>query len=149
MTSRHREEGRVLIMRLAKIAVGLAAAGLALPALAASETAALQKLVERMEKLEARNLELEKEVKALKGAWCLPMWRSTKFITVAVQGGKDVEDCRKVGYAIGHSPLVKTAFFASDPNLGRILAAIGYAGITDLGHLGRFLKGWPEYWPSG
>lgn len=54
-------------MRLAKIAVGLTAAGLALPALAASETAALQKLVERMEKLEARNLELEKEVKALKG----------------------------------------------------------------------------------
>ena len=57
---------------------------------------------------------------------------ATKFITVAVQGGKDVEECRKVGYAIGHSPLVKTAFFASDPNLGRILAAVGYAGITDL-----------------
>ncbi len=57
---------------------------------------------------------------------------ATKFITVAVEGGKDIEECRKVGYAIGHSPLVKTAFFASDPNLGRILAAIGYAGITDL-----------------
>ena len=57
---------------------------------------------------------------------------ATKFITVAVQGGQDVEECRKVGYAIGHSPLVKTAFFASDPNLGRILAAVGYAGITDL-----------------
>ena len=57
---------------------------------------------------------------------------ATKFITVAVEGGKDVEECRKVGYAIGHSPLVKTAFFASDPNLGRILAAIGYAGISDL-----------------
>ncbi len=57
---------------------------------------------------------------------------ATKFITVAVEGGKDVEECRKVGYAIGHSPLVKTAFFASDPNLGRILAAIGYAGIGDL-----------------
>ncbi|UCV11096.1 bifunctional glutamate N-acetyltransferase/amino-acid acetyltransferase ArgJ [Dechloromonas denitrificans] len=57
---------------------------------------------------------------------------ATKFITVAVEGGKDVEECRKVGYAIGHSPLVKTAFFASDPNLGRILAAIGYAGIADL-----------------
>lgn len=57
---------------------------------------------------------------------------ATKFITVAIQGGKDVEECRKVGYAIGHSPLVKTAFFASDPNLGRILAAVGYAGITDL-----------------
>ena len=57
---------------------------------------------------------------------------ATKFITVAVEGGKDREECRKVGYAIGHSPLVKTAFFASDPNLGRILAAIGYAGIADL-----------------
>jgi len=57
---------------------------------------------------------------------------ATKFITVAVEGGKNSEECRKVGYAIGHSPLVKTAFFASDPNLGRILAAIGYAGIADL-----------------
>ena len=57
---------------------------------------------------------------------------ATKFITVAVQGGKTVEECRQVGYAIGHSPLVKTAFFASDPNLGRILAAVGYAGIGDL-----------------
>ena len=57
---------------------------------------------------------------------------ATKFITVAVEGGKSVEECRQVGYAIGHSPLVKTAFFASDPNLGRILAAVGYAGITDL-----------------
>ncbi|MEI7428954.1 MAG: bifunctional glutamate N-acetyltransferase/amino-acid acetyltransferase ArgJ [Betaproteobacteria bacterium] len=57
---------------------------------------------------------------------------ATKFITLAVEGGKDHEECKRVGYAIGHSPLVKTAFFASDPNLGRILAAIGYAGITDL-----------------
>ena len=57
---------------------------------------------------------------------------ATKFITVAVQGGKSIEECRQVGYAIGHSPLVKTAFFASDPNLGRILAAVGYAGISDL-----------------
>ena len=57
---------------------------------------------------------------------------ATKFITVAVEGGKSVEECRLVAYAIGHSPLVKTAFFASDPNLGRILAAIGYAGIDDL-----------------
>ena len=57
---------------------------------------------------------------------------ATKFITVAVEGGNNIEECRKVGYAIGHSPLVKTAFFASDPNLGRILAAVGYAGITDL-----------------
>lgn len=57
---------------------------------------------------------------------------ATKFITVAVEGGKTIEECRQVGYAIGHSPLVKTAFFASDPNLGRILAAVGYAGIGDL-----------------
>jgi glutamate N-acetyltransferase / amino-acid N-acetyltransferase len=57
---------------------------------------------------------------------------ATKFITVKVEGGRDDDECRKVGYAIGHSPLVKTAFFASDPNLGRILAAVGYAGIADL-----------------
>jgi len=49
-----------------------------------------------------------------------------------VESGKDREECRKVAYAIAHSPLIKTAFFASDPNLGRILAAIGYAGIDDL-----------------
>jgi glutamate N-acetyltransferase/amino-acid N-acetyltransferase len=57
---------------------------------------------------------------------------ATKFITVRVEGGLDAEECRKVGYAIAHSPLVKTAFFASDPNLGRILAAVGYAGVEDL-----------------
>ena len=57
---------------------------------------------------------------------------ATKFITVAVEGGKTQAECLKVAYAIGHSPLVKTAFFASDPNLGRILAAVGYAGIDDL-----------------
>jgi glutamate N-acetyltransferase/amino-acid N-acetyltransferase len=57
---------------------------------------------------------------------------ATKFITIDVQGGKTEEECRLVAEAIAHSPLVKTAFFASDPNLGRILAAIGYAGITDL-----------------
>ena len=57
---------------------------------------------------------------------------ATKFITIAVEGGRDEAECRKVGYAIAHSPLVKTAFFASDPNLGRILAAVGYAGIDDL-----------------
>lgn len=57
---------------------------------------------------------------------------ATKFITVRVEGGKTSEECRKVAYAIAHSPLVKTAFFASDPNLGRILAAVGYAGIDDL-----------------
>ena len=57
---------------------------------------------------------------------------ATKFITINVAGGKTGEECRKVAYAIAHSPLVKTAFFASDPNLGRILAAVGYAGIDDL-----------------
>ena len=57
---------------------------------------------------------------------------ATKFITIDVQGGKTENECRLVAEAIAHSPLVKTAFFASDPNLGRILAAIGYAGITDL-----------------
>jgi glutamate N-acetyltransferase/amino-acid N-acetyltransferase len=57
---------------------------------------------------------------------------ATKFIAVTVEDGKDLEECRKIAYSIGHSPLVKTAFFASDPNLGRILAAIGYAGVDDL-----------------
>lgn len=57
---------------------------------------------------------------------------ATKFITVQVDGGRSEAECRQVAYAIAHSPLVKTAFFASDPNLGRILAAVGYAGIDDL-----------------
>jgi len=57
---------------------------------------------------------------------------ATKFMTIQVEAGKDAEECRKIAYAIAHSPLIKTAFFASDPNLGRILAAIGYAGIDDL-----------------
>jgi len=57
---------------------------------------------------------------------------ATKFITVTVEGGKNSAECLLAAYAIAHSPLVKTAFFASDPNLGRILAAVGYAGITDL-----------------
>jgi glutamate N-acetyltransferase/amino-acid N-acetyltransferase len=57
---------------------------------------------------------------------------ATKFITVHVEGGKNEAECKQIGYAIARSPLVKTAFFASDPNLGRILAAIGYAGIADL-----------------
>ena len=57
---------------------------------------------------------------------------ATKFITVKVQGGRTEDECRLAAYAIAHSPLVKTAFFASDPNLGRILAAVGYAGIDDL-----------------
>jgi glutamate N-acetyltransferase / amino-acid N-acetyltransferase len=57
---------------------------------------------------------------------------ATKFITIRVDGGRNKEECRLAAYAIAHSPLVKTAFFASDPNLGRILAAVGYAGINDL-----------------
>ena len=57
---------------------------------------------------------------------------ATKFMTIRVEAGKDTQECRKVAYAIAHSPLIKTAFFASDPNLGRILAAIGYAGVDDL-----------------
>jgi glutamate N-acetyltransferase / amino-acid N-acetyltransferase len=57
---------------------------------------------------------------------------ATKFMTVQIDGGRNAQECRKVAYAIAHSPLVKTAFYASDPNLGRILAAVGYAGIDDL-----------------
>ena len=57
---------------------------------------------------------------------------ATKFMTIEVLGGRTPEECRLVAKAVAHSPLVKTAFFASDPNLGRILAAIGYAGIADL-----------------
>ena len=57
---------------------------------------------------------------------------ATKFITVTIEGGRHDDECRRAAYAIAHSPLVKTAFFASDPNLGRILAAVGYAGIDDL-----------------
>jgi glutamate N-acetyltransferase/amino-acid N-acetyltransferase len=61
---------------------------------------------------------------------------ATKFISVVVEGGRDAAECRQVAYAIAHSPLVKTAFYASDPNLGRILAAVGYAGIADLDQSG-------------
>lgn len=57
---------------------------------------------------------------------------ATKFVTVTVERGRNEAECRRIAYAIAHSPLVKTAFFASDPNLGRILAAIGYAGVKDL-----------------
>ena len=57
---------------------------------------------------------------------------ATKFVTLTIEGGRTPQECRQVAYAIAHSPLVKTAFFASDPNLGRILAAIGYSGIDDL-----------------
>lgn len=66
---------------------------------------------------------------------------ATKFISIQVEGGRDASECRQVAYAIAHSPLVKTAFFASDPNLGRILAAVGYAGIEDLdqSHIELFL----------
>ena len=61
---------------------------------------------------------------------------ATKFIAIKVEGGKTQAECRQVAYAIAHSPLVKTAFFASDPYLGRILAAVGYAGIVDLEQTG-------------
>ena len=61
---------------------------------------------------------------------------ATKFIQIEVEQGRTEEECRLVAYAIAHSPLVKTAFFASDPNLGRILAAVGYAGIDDLDQTG-------------
>jgi glutamate N-acetyltransferase / amino-acid N-acetyltransferase len=57
---------------------------------------------------------------------------ATKFMTITVEGGRDRAECKQVAYAIARSPLVKTAFFASDPNLGRILAAVGYAGVADL-----------------
>jgi len=57
---------------------------------------------------------------------------ATKFMTIRIEGGRDEAECRKIAYVIAHSPLIKTAFFASDPNLGRILAAIGYAGVNDL-----------------
>jgi len=57
---------------------------------------------------------------------------ATKFMAITVEGGRDVAECKQIAYAVARSPLVKTAFFASDPNLGRILAAIGYAGVNDL-----------------
>lgn len=57
---------------------------------------------------------------------------ATKFMTIKIEGGKTRDECLKIAKAIANSPLVKTAFFASDPNLGRILAAIGYAGVNDL-----------------
>ena len=61
---------------------------------------------------------------------------ATKFITVTRRRRARAAECRQVAYAVAHSPLVKTAFFASDPNLGRILAAVGYAGIDDLDQTG-------------
>jgi glutamate N-acetyltransferase/amino-acid N-acetyltransferase len=67
---------------------------------------------------------------------------ATKFVTISVERGRNVEECRTVGYAIAHSPLVKTAFFASDPNLGRILAAIGYSGVAlDVSKVDLYLDG--------
>jgi glutamate N-acetyltransferase/amino-acid N-acetyltransferase len=67
---------------------------------------------------------------------------ATKFVTVRVERGRSRDECRRVAYAIAHSPLVKTAFFASDPNLGRILAAIGNTGV-DIGKLGLYLDEFP------
>jgi len=61
---------------------------------------------------------------------------ATKFMTIQIDGGRTADECRTVAYAVAHSPLVKTAFFASDPNLGRILAAVGYAGLDDLDQTG-------------
>src|SRR5690554_8000110 len=57
---------------------------------------------------------------------------ATKFVTVRVNGGANRDECLDVAYAVAHSPLIKTALFASDPNWGRILAAVGYAGVLDL-----------------
>ncbi len=57
---------------------------------------------------------------------------ATKFMEIRVEGGRDEAECKQIAYAVARSPLVKTAFFASDPNLGRILAAVGYAGVADL-----------------
>ena len=57
---------------------------------------------------------------------------ATKFVTVQVGGGHDEAECRRVAYAVAESPLVKTALFASDPNWGRILAAVGRAGVAAL-----------------
>ena len=57
---------------------------------------------------------------------------ATKFVTVQVNGGGTHQECLDVGYAVAHSPLIKTALFASDPNWGRILAAVGYAGVANL-----------------
>lgn len=57
---------------------------------------------------------------------------ASKFISIRVEGGRDREECRQLAYTIAHSPLVKTALFASDPNWGRILAAIGRAGLAEL-----------------
>ncbi|MDC9719645.1 MAG: bifunctional glutamate N-acetyltransferase/amino-acid acetyltransferase ArgJ [Gammaproteobacteria bacterium] len=70
---------------------------------------------------------------------------ATKFISVEVEGGANTEECLQAAYAIAHSPLIKTAMFASDPNWGRILAAVGYAGVPNLDvniltiHLGNVL----------
>ena len=69
---------------------------------------------------------------------------ATKFVTVRVERGRSAADCRRVAYAIAHSPLVKTAFFASDPNLGRILAAVGNAGVKlDISRIDLYLDDVP------
>jgi len=68
---------------------------------------------------------------------------ATKFVTVTIERGRSERECRRVAYAIAHSPLVKTAFFASDPNLGRILAAIGNAPVPglDTGRVDLYIDG--------
>jgi len=100
-------------------ALMLIASGKSGVAIDASSVAAMQAVVTEVATLLAQSIVRDGE-----GA--------TKFMTIRVEGGRDEAECRKIGYAIAHSPLVKTAFFASDPNLGRILAAIGYAGVADL-----------------
>jgi len=100
-------------------ALMLIASGKSGVAIDASSVAAMQAVVTEVATLRAQSIVRDGE-----GA--------TKFMTIRVEGGRDEAECRKIGYAIAHSPLVKTAFFASDPNLGRILAAIGYAGVADL-----------------
>jgi glutamate N-acetyltransferase/amino-acid N-acetyltransferase len=89
-------------------------------------------------------LEIEKGISAVAEKLAQAIVRdgegATKFVTIRVERGRSVEECRRVAYAIAHSPLVKTAFFASDPNLGRILAAIGNAGLAlDTGRVDLFI----------
>ena len=79
---------------------------------------------------------------------CSRRRRATKFITVHVEGGESRDECMKIGKSIANSPLVKTAFFASDPNLGRILAAIGKAGIKDLDTSKSVCSSMRCWWPS-
>ena len=107
------------------IEVGLAQAGHVEPVDAANELAPSQHLAD--ETLDAGQRQALRAPGRLGGLHHLG-----RVQQVQVEAGRDVEECRKVAYAISHSPLIKTAFFASDPNLGRILAAIGYAGVENL-----------------